>query len=69
MFKCLKWHYALVRINDICKVQNKLLSVYFVTSVILLNIVSTIMKLENENKLMDTDAFDLQELKRVGQSK
>ena len=41
------------------------MSVYFVTSVFrfILNIVST-----NENYQMNTDAFGLQEIKRVGQS-
>ena len=47
------------------------ISVYFVTSVFsfILNIVSTNQYHENENKHMNTDAFDLQNIKRVvGQS-
>ena len=46
------------------------ITVYFVTSVFsfILKIVSTNLWHENESKLIDTDAFDLQEIKRVGQS-
>ena len=48
-----------------CKIK---LSVDFETSVLscILNIVST--SLQHGNKNMDTDAFDLQEIKGVGQS-
>ena len=63
------WHYDPLRINDVCKVEIKV-SVYFVTSVFsfILNIVSTNLYHENENKQTDTNIFDLQEIKRVGQS-
>ena len=46
------------------------ISVYCVTNVFIfiLNIGSTNLKLGNENKQMDTDGLDLQEIKRVGQS-
>ena len=43
-------------------------SVYFVTSLFnfILNIVSTNLQHENENKQMDTDEFDIQEIKNSG---
>ena len=49
------------------KIVNVLL--YFVTNMFsfILNIVSTKLLQKNENRLIDFDAFDLQEIKRVGQ--
>ena len=46
------------------------ISVYVVINVFsfILNIDSTNLKYENENKQIDTEASDLQEIKRVGQS-
>ena len=46
------------------------ISIYFVTNVFsfLKNIVSTNLQHKNKNKQIDTDAFDFQEIKRVGQS-
>ena len=53
----------------ICTKWKIIISVYFVKKVVcfILNIVSTNLYHENENKLTDT-AFDLQEIKIMGQS-
>ena len=51
----------------ICAKMRGKISVDFVTSVssFNLNIVSTNLWYENKNKQMDTDALDVQEIKRV----
>ena len=64
------WHFAPLRLNDIFQKLKFKISVHFVTSVFsfILNIVSTNPHHDNENKLMKTDEFDHQEIKRVEQS-
>ena len=54
----------------VCEKLKIKITVYFVTSVhkVILNIVSSKLKHENINKHKDGGAFDLQTLKRVGQS-
>ena len=49
-----------------CKIDNYKISVYFVTIIVfsvILNIVTTNLQHENENKQMTTYAFDLQKIK------
>ena len=50
--------------------MNYKITVYFVTCVqkLLFNIVSTKLQHKNINKQKDRDAFDLQIIKRIGQS-
>ena len=53
-----------------CKVESYKISVYFITSMFsfILNIVSTKPKHKNEIRMIDFDAFYLQEIKGMGQS-
>ena len=52
-----------------CATLKATVFVYFVRMFnFIVNIVSTKPKHKNENKKFDIDAFDLQEIKRVGQS-
>ena len=57
----LQWHYVSQRIK---------VTIYYVTNVnrSILNIVSTKLQHKNINKQKDRDAFDLQNLKTMGQS-
>ena len=61
-FTPLKWHYARLRIYDICTF-GKLKYINILWSLF----VSTNLLYENKNKQMNIDAFDLQEIKWEGQ--
>ena len=65
----LKWHYAQLRKNGSEKLKFKI-TVYFLTSVykMVLNIVSSKLQHKNINKHKDRCAFDLHNIKRMGQS-
>ena len=67
----LKWKYAPPRMHDFAKMKIKIFvyfvkkGVWFVSFQFLFHEISNI---KMENKQMDTDAIDFQEIKRVGQT-